>query len=77
MYQLLARIGTHDLAVRQLPAFAASFLIASLFYHFGSFALECVAFLATWYVIDAGIQVVIARLIPRMAVQTSGSRERS
>ena len=45
------RIGATDLARRQLPAFAASFLIASLFYQFGSFALECLAFLVTWFVI--------------------------
>ncbi len=64
MYQLLASISTHDLALRQTPAFAASFIIASLLYKFGSFALECVAFLATWFVIDAGIQV-IGRLMGR------------
>jgi hypothetical protein len=58
VYQLLASISTHDLALRQTPAFAASFIIASLFYKFGSFALECVAFLATWFVIDAGIQLI-------------------
>jgi hypothetical protein len=58
VYQLLASISTHDLALRQTPAFAVSFIIASLFYKFGSFALECVAFLATWFVIDAGIQLI-------------------
>lgn len=58
MYQLLASISTQDLALRQSPAFASSFVIAALFYKFGSFALECLAFLATWFVIDAGIQLV-------------------
>jgi hypothetical protein len=47
VYQLLASISTQDLALRQGPAFAVSFVIASLFYKFGSFALECLAFLAT------------------------------
>jgi hypothetical protein len=58
VYQLLASISTQDLALRQGPAFAVSFVIASLFYKFGSFALECLAFLATWFVIDAGIQLI-------------------
>jgi hypothetical protein len=58
VYQLLASISTQDLALRQTPAFAASFIIAALFYKFGSFALECVAFLATWFAIDAGFQLV-------------------
>lgn len=61
MYQLLASISTQDLALRQAPAFAASFIIASLFYKFGSFALECVAFLATWFVIDAVIQLIVRK----------------
>jgi hypothetical protein len=29
-----------------------AFAIASFFYKFGSFSLECLAFLATWFVID-------------------------
>lgn len=30
----------------------AAFAIASVFFRFGSFALECVAFLATWSALD-------------------------
>ena len=74
MYQLLASISTQDLALRQTPAFAASFIIASLFYKFGSFALECVAFLATWFVIDAGFQL-LARM--RERTQNRPSRPRA
>ena len=33
-----------------------SFVIASVFYKFGSFALEAVAFLATWFVLDAVVE---------------------
>lgn len=53
MYQLFTVLARHDLVARQLPSFTASFVIASLFYRFGSFALESVAFLATWFAIDA------------------------
>lgn len=34
----------------------AAFAIASVFYRFGSFALECVAFLLTWAAIDFPLQ---------------------
>ena len=69
MFQLLSTLGTHDLVIRQLPAASASFVIASLFYRFGSFALECLAFLATWFVIDAVIQL-------GAAITSSGAAER-
>ena len=53
MYQLLRSLGRQDLVLRQVPAFGVSFAIAGSFYTFHSFYLECVAFLATWLVIDA------------------------
>jgi hypothetical protein len=38
---------------RQLPIILISFGIAEFYpYKFGSFAIECLAFLATWLVID-------------------------
>jgi hypothetical protein len=58
VYQLLASVSRQELALRQLPAFAVAFVVASLFFKFGSFALECLAFLVTWFAIDAGIQLV-------------------
>jgi len=62
MFQLVRAIGAMDLAVRQLPVFTVSFVIASSFYKFGSFALEAGAFLATWFVLDALVEGV-ARLV--------------
>jgi hypothetical protein len=43
---LLGLLGNHA------PSAAVSIVIAELFYKFHSFTLECVAFLATWYVVD-------------------------
>lgn len=57
MFQLLKNLTTGELFLRQLPLFAVSFGIAELFYKFGSFALECVAFLATWFVLDGLVQL--------------------
>jgi hypothetical protein len=37
----------------QAPALLISFVIAELVYKFHSFTLETLAFLATWFVIDA------------------------
>jgi hypothetical protein len=53
MYQLLRSVSRMDLLARQAPALSSSFIVASAFYRFGSFALECLAFLGTWFVIDA------------------------
>lgn len=67
MYQLLSKISKQDLFRQQLPSFLAAFLIAEFFYKFKSFALECLAFLVTWYVLDALIHFVApSRKVDRM-----------
>jgi hypothetical protein len=53
MYTLMRAIPRRQLLLEQIPLLATSFVIAELFYKFGSFAVECSAFLATWLVIDA------------------------
>ncbi|KPJ92509.1 MAG: hypothetical protein AMJ53_09230 [Gammaproteobacteria bacterium SG8_11] len=57
MYTLLRAIPSQRLVKEQAPAFATSFIIANSFYKFGSFGLELIAFLATWFLIDALIQL--------------------
>lgn len=57
MYTLIRSIPLKRLLLEQAPTLAASFIIAELFYKFHSFTLECAAFLATWYVLDAGVQL--------------------
>lgn len=52
MYSLIRALPARQLVLQQVPALAASLLIAELFYKFHSFTLECVAFLATWFVLD-------------------------
>jgi hypothetical protein len=71
MYKLLHSVTASELFKRQLPPFVVAFLIAELFYKFKSFALECAAFLVTWYVLDAALHALFP---PRPA--PSGSRER-
>jgi hypothetical protein len=57
VFTLIRSITIRQLFTEQLPAFAVSFVIAELFYKFHSFALESLAFLATWFLIDLLISV--------------------
>jgi hypothetical protein len=52
MYTLLRQLPGSKLLEEQLPAIVVSLLIAETFYKFHSFLLECLAFLATWFVLD-------------------------
>lgn len=52
MFTLLESVGLRELLKRELFPFAVAFAIAELFYKLHSFALECLAFLATWYVLS-------------------------
>ena len=69
MYTLFRSISFKRLASEQLPAIALAWLIAEVFYKFHSFTLECLAFLATWFVFDLAIQTTL-RLIRRPLEQT-------
>jgi hypothetical protein len=53
MYTLIRALPIRDILLEQLPALVVSLIIAEAFYKFHSFTLECIAFLATWYAIDA------------------------
>ena len=52
MYTLVKTLTMRELFLEQIFAFTISLLIAEMFFKFHSFTLECLAFLATWYVID-------------------------
>lgn len=56
MYSLLRVLSRRDVLLQQVPALGSSLLVAELFYKFGSFGLEAIAFLATWFVVDATLQ---------------------
>lgn len=62
MYTLIRSISWRELLWQQLPALTFSLVLAELFYKFHSFTLECLAFLATWYLADALLQRVRARM---------------
>ena len=59
MFTLIQLLPLRQLLTHQLPAFTLSFVIAERFYKLGSFALECLAFLATWFVIDGAVRLIL------------------
>jgi hypothetical protein len=65
MYTLFRMLSIKRLASEQLPALAFAWVIAELFYKFHSFTLECAAFLATWFLLDALIQSLVRLLMKR------------
>ncbi|RWO44186.1 hypothetical protein [Mesorhizobium sp.] len=52
MFSLTQAIGVSGMAKRELAPFIIAFVIAEMFYKLGSFALECLAFLVTWYLLS-------------------------
>ena len=62
MYTLFRLLPVKRLAYEQVPALALAWIIAELFFKFHSFTLECGAFLATWFVLDALTQRLVIPL---------------
>ena len=71
MYQLVREHPVRQLLTRQLPIIVSSFAVAEIFYKFHSFTLECGAFLATWFVLDASVQAILT-----LAAGTSAEKSR-
>lgn len=61
MYTFLRSLTPRQRWLEQAPVLASGFVTAEAFYKFHSFALECAAFLATWFVLDAMVSVVRCR----------------
>ena len=59
MYTLLKSMPLSRIALEQLPAIGSAWMIAEFFYKFHSFTLELAAFLVTWFIADAVIQVAL------------------
>ena len=57
MYTLIKSLQIPQLLFEQAPILGVSLLIAEQFYKFHSFILECGAFLGTWFLLDAGLQL--------------------
>lgn len=53
MYTLARHTGVRTFLLFHAPTLVVCIVIAEVFYKFHSFTLECVAFLATWALLDA------------------------
>ncbi len=58
MHQMIKSNGIRQTVVQELPTAAIALVIAELFYKFHSFVLECLAFLATWYVLSLILNIL-------------------
>lgn len=58
MYTLFRNSSLKVLISVQAPPLLISFVVASLFFKWKSFALECLGFLALWFVLDAAFTAV-------------------
>ncbi len=62
MHSALRALGVRRLVEDESASLVGSLVLAELFYKFHSFLLECVAFLATWYVLGGAFRLVRAVL---------------
>lgn len=53
MYTLIRSAGFRIFLAQEAPYLVIAFLIASLYYHWGSFGIEALGFLATWMALSA------------------------
>ena len=56
MFGMLRVLTVKELLLLEAPSLLVSFVIAELFYRFGSFTLECAAFLGTWCAVGAAFR---------------------
>ena len=74
MFELLRSSSRRELYTRHVPGLVISLVVAELFYKWGSFALECLGFLATWLVLDLIFALVSGKLSHGNDVDTSSDK---
>jgi hypothetical protein len=61
MFTLLKHQGAKKFFTAEMPSLGGSLLISEALFKFGSFTLECAAFLATWYAFSFVINHILTR----------------
>lgn len=74
MFTLIRSFGFRKALQREATPLTLSLAIAELFFHFHSFILECVAFMATWYVLSWAATCVMERW-PRTKLREAAGAE--
>lgn len=73
MYTFFKTTGASKLAATEAPALFSALILSELLYKFGSFTMECLAFLATWYSISF---VLNSFKLPRLNKKSGGRQPR-
>ena len=73
MYTFAKVLAPKQFWLQQIPMLTASFVVAEVFYKFGSFTLECLAFLATWLLMDILANLLSSGLGRTLGRHKSGS----
>ena len=61
MYTLLKQQGVKKFFTTEMPSLGISLLFSEVLFKFGSFILECAAFLATWYTFSFIVNHILSR----------------
>ena len=61
MHDLIHSTSLKRLLVLESPALLLALVVAEFFYKFGSFTLECLAFLPTWYAFSSLFHAIASR----------------
>ena len=61
MIDLVRAWNGHAAYVQRLIGLTLALVVAEMFYRFHSFLLECLAFLATWYLFDVLLEAVLGK----------------
>lgn len=59
MYQVFKNTSLKQLILLEFPVFAVALFLAETFYKFGSFTLECIAFVATWLALSYVLHLLV------------------
>ena len=71
MIELVRALDRHANYGQRLAGFSLALVCAEIFYRFHSFTLECLAFLATWFLFDVLLESIFGR--PAEKNETSSS----
>jgi len=71
MIDFLRALRAHAAYGQRMLGFVPALVIAEMFYKFHSFVLECMAFLATWLVLDLVTELVVGKPASRVPGERS------
>lgn len=62
MKNLIKQLTLKQFMLELLPSFSISLFIAEFYYKMGSFTLECISFLITWFTVDTILSKILSNI---------------